>query len=149
MKNPNKIQPSQNVTKWSPENKLDAVIKTGAMSANEIGEFLRANGLHSNDLTLFREEILTGFRKVKKVKVVLRLIQRLKSLGYLRKIWRGALSVLRAPCRAKCTDHSSKKKPRNLGGTRGRRVEIEVKSLVLKLILEASNSGLSPKGCLL
>jgi transposase-like protein len=58
----NQKQPSKNATKCSPEEKLNAVIKTGSMSANEMGEFLRANGLHSNDLIIFKEEILTGVK---------------------------------------------------------------------------------------
>lgn len=68
MKNPNKKIASKNSLKWSPEEKLDAIIKTGSMSANEIGEFLRANGLHSNDLVLFKEDILAGARTNEKGK---------------------------------------------------------------------------------
>jgi CII-binding regulator of phage lambda lysogenization HflD len=32
------------------------------MSANEIGEFLRANGLHSSDLDSFKETCLSSFQ---------------------------------------------------------------------------------------
>lgn len=43
---------------WSPEAKLDAVIKTATMSEQELGEFLRANGLHSSELENFKTECL-------------------------------------------------------------------------------------------
>ena len=52
----------KSTTNLSPEKKLDTIIKTGAMSANEIGKFLRENGLHSNDLILFKEEIIAGVK---------------------------------------------------------------------------------------
>lgn len=47
---------------WSPEEKLDAIIKTSSMSEHELGEYLRVNGLHTSDLERFREESLSGFK---------------------------------------------------------------------------------------
>jgi len=41
---------------WTPEKKLDAVIKTASMTEQELGKFLRSNGLHSSDLDSFKEE---------------------------------------------------------------------------------------------
>jgi len=47
---------------WTPEQKLDAIIKTASMTENELGEYLRTNGLHSSDLERFRTDFLAGFR---------------------------------------------------------------------------------------
>ena len=46
--------------KWSAEEKLEAVIKTASMTENEFGEYLRANGLHSNDLEGFKKELVAS-----------------------------------------------------------------------------------------
>lgn len=54
------------ISKWSREAKLDALIKAAAMSENELGVFLRENGLHSSDLKHLREEILMGPKEPKK-----------------------------------------------------------------------------------
>jgi transposase len=43
---------------WTPEQKLEAVIKTASMSEQEVGEYLRIHGLHSSDLELFKEACL-------------------------------------------------------------------------------------------
>jgi hypothetical protein len=42
---------------WSPEAKLEAIMKTYAMSENELGEFLRTNGLHSSDIEQWKQDI--------------------------------------------------------------------------------------------
>ena len=52
MKNNNRFQ------MWTPEQKLKAVIETASMSENELGEYLRANGLHSSDLEEIKKECL-------------------------------------------------------------------------------------------
>jgi transposase len=45
---------------WTPEAKLEAIIKTVAMNENELGEFLRANGLHSNQIKEWKQEFYTA-----------------------------------------------------------------------------------------
>ena len=47
--------------KWSPEQKLEAVIKTASMNEEELGQYLRSNGLHSTDLENFKNSFLEGF----------------------------------------------------------------------------------------
>jgi transposase len=42
--------------KWTPERKLEAIIKTAAMSEHELGEYLRANGLHSSQIEQWKQE---------------------------------------------------------------------------------------------
>jgi len=42
--------------KWTPERKLEAIIKTASMSENELGEYLRKNGLHSSDLEQWKND---------------------------------------------------------------------------------------------
>lgn len=55
MKNNNK-----KIKKWSPEQKLEIILKTSSMSNNELGEYLRSNGLHSCDINSFKEEFLSS-----------------------------------------------------------------------------------------
>jgi transposase-like protein len=40
---------------WSPEEKLEAIIKAAVMSENELGEFLRSSGLHSAELEEWKQ----------------------------------------------------------------------------------------------
>lgn len=47
---------------WTAEKKLEAIIKTGSMNENELGEYLRSHGLHSDDIERFKQEALTGFK---------------------------------------------------------------------------------------
>lgn len=47
---------------WTPEQKLEVVMKAFSMSENELGEYLRSNGLYSSDLDAFREECLSGLK---------------------------------------------------------------------------------------
>lgn len=46
---------------WSPEQKLKAVIETEGLSEEQLGEYLRKYGLHSNNLSEWRQEMLSGF----------------------------------------------------------------------------------------
>jgi len=48
--------------KWTPEKKLEAIIQTASMNENELGEFLRKNGLHSSDLDQWKKESMSGLR---------------------------------------------------------------------------------------
>jgi transposase-like protein len=47
---------------WSPEAKLEAIMKTFSMSENELGEFLRANGLHSTEIEEWKQDIYSAQR---------------------------------------------------------------------------------------
>ncbi len=46
--------------KWTPEKKLEAIIQTASMNENELGEFLRKNGLHSSDLEQWKKDFYTS-----------------------------------------------------------------------------------------
>ena len=48
--------------KWTPEKKLKAVAETMSLTENELGEYLRKNGLHSNDIKEWKEEFLSGIK---------------------------------------------------------------------------------------
>lgn len=53
----------QKITKkWTPEEKLKAIIETSLMSEEELGVFLRREGLHSHQLQEWREEVLKGLQ---------------------------------------------------------------------------------------
>ena len=49
---------------WTPERKLEAIIKTASMNENEIGEFLRSNGLHSKVIDEWKQDIYSSQRPV-------------------------------------------------------------------------------------
>lgn len=59
----------QSINSWTPEYKLEAIIKTASMSEHEIGEYLRKNGLHASDLESFKEDALAGFKTVGRPKI--------------------------------------------------------------------------------
>ena len=46
---------------WSPEQKLEALLKTASMSEEDLGQYLRSNGLHSADIESFKKTCLDGF----------------------------------------------------------------------------------------
>lgn len=50
------------INDWTPEQKLEAIIKTASMPENELGGYLRSNGLFSSDLENFKQESLAGFK---------------------------------------------------------------------------------------
>ena len=52
------MKKSKKIESLTPEKKLDVVIKAASMSEQELGEFLRSNGLHSSDLETMRKECL-------------------------------------------------------------------------------------------
>jgi transposase len=54
---------------WTPEARLEAIIKTATMSENEFGEYLRANGLHSNQIEEWRQDIYSSQKGVGRPKV--------------------------------------------------------------------------------
>lgn len=45
---------------WSPEQKLEAIIKTASMNEEELGQYLRSSGLHSSDLESFKSSFIEG-----------------------------------------------------------------------------------------
>lgn len=45
---------------WTPAGKLQALIDTAAMSEEQLGSWLRRNGLHSSDLEAWRQEATQG-----------------------------------------------------------------------------------------
>jgi transposase-like protein len=47
-------------TEWTPEAKLKAIIETAAMNENQLGEYLRTNGLHSSDLEQWKQEFYSS-----------------------------------------------------------------------------------------
>jgi transposase len=54
---------------WTPERKLEAIIKTASMNENELGEFLRANGLHSKAIEEWKHDIYIAQRPVGRPKL--------------------------------------------------------------------------------
>ena len=55
---------SKTSKKWTAEEKLKAINETHALSEDELGAFLRREGLHSHQLKEWREEILKGLAPV-------------------------------------------------------------------------------------
>jgi transposase-like protein len=56
--NPKHPSPAATPTaKWSAEEKVRVVLATAGISDQELGEFLRREGLHEEDLARFREEV--------------------------------------------------------------------------------------------
>jgi len=62
--------PSMKKTKeWTPEEKLEVIMKTFSMKENELGEFLRASGLHSTDIEQWKQDIYSSQRPVGRPKL--------------------------------------------------------------------------------
>jgi transposase len=53
---------NKTIKEWTPEEKLEAIIKTSLMTEIERGEYIRSNGLHSTDLDTFKIDALAGFK---------------------------------------------------------------------------------------
>ncbi len=45
---------------WTPETKLQVIAQTLSMSENELGEYLRSNGLHSSELEQWKQEFYSS-----------------------------------------------------------------------------------------
>jgi transposase-like protein len=56
----------KNSVNWSAEEKLKAVTETYSLSGEELGAYLRREGLHSQQLTQWRAEILESLTKKRK-----------------------------------------------------------------------------------
>jgi transposase-like protein len=54
---------------WSPEKKLKALAETLTMTENEIGEFLRSNGLHANELEEWKQLFYSALKPVGRPKL--------------------------------------------------------------------------------
>lgn len=54
---------------WTPEEKLKVISQTFSMSENELGEFLRANGLHSTDVEEWKQVFYSAQRPVGRPKL--------------------------------------------------------------------------------
>jgi len=80
--------------KWSLEEKFEIVIKTASMSENEIGEYLRANGLHSNDLESFKNELKSALPSKGRPKLDPEIIELRKANKQLKKDLRRNASAL-------------------------------------------------------
>jgi transposase-like protein len=50
----------KNSKKWTAEKKLQAIIETSSLSENELGEYLRKNGLHSSDLEEWKQSFYSS-----------------------------------------------------------------------------------------
>lgn len=60
---------------WSPEEKLIAIAKTLTMSENELGEFLRSNGLHSTEIDEWKLDIYSVLKAPGRPKIDPEIIQ--------------------------------------------------------------------------
>lgn len=50
--------------KWTPEAKLKAIVDTQSMSEEDLGLYLRREGLHSNELKEWRDEVIKGLEPI-------------------------------------------------------------------------------------
>ena len=50
---------------WSGEEKLKAIIETAKMSEEELGSYLRREGLHSSQLEQWRADVIAGLKVVR------------------------------------------------------------------------------------
>ena len=56
-----KLKNNQRSSDWSPEEKLKAVFETQNLSGGDLGEYLRKNGLHKEELDQWKLDALSGF----------------------------------------------------------------------------------------
>lgn len=54
---------------WTPERKLEAIIKTATMTENELGVYLRTNGLHANEIEQWKQDIYSAQKSVGRPKL--------------------------------------------------------------------------------
>jgi transposase len=60
---------NQSIDDWTPEQKLEVVFETRNMTENELGEYLRTNGLYLTDLEKLQEDSLSGFKSIGRPKL--------------------------------------------------------------------------------
>jgi transposase len=58
--NHSSMNKSKKANDWTPEQRLEAIIKTSSLSEQELGEYLRSNGLHTTDLESFKNDCLSS-----------------------------------------------------------------------------------------
>lgn len=59
------LMTKSNKKEWMPEQMLEAIMKTASMNEQELGEYLRSNGLLSSELEEFKNEFI-NLKKEKK-----------------------------------------------------------------------------------
>ena len=59
----NIIMSKNKLKEWSSEKQLEIIIKTSSMAEQELGNYLRANGLHSSDLDKFKLDISNSLKR--------------------------------------------------------------------------------------
>ena len=50
------------IKSWTADDKLQAIIETASMSEHQLGEYLRKNGLHSANITQWKNECASGLK---------------------------------------------------------------------------------------
>ena len=61
-----KMKKNRRPEDWTPEERVEAVFESQGLSEQELGEFLRSKGLHSNHLEEWKAEIFSAMSEVKK-----------------------------------------------------------------------------------
>lgn len=62
IKNYGNVSNMKKSKEWTPEKKLEAIIKTASMNENELGEYLRTNGIHSSELEQWKQDFYSSQR---------------------------------------------------------------------------------------
>lgn len=68
--NSSEMKKQKSSVKWSPEQKLKALIETASLSEPELGVYLRKEGLFSTQLDEWRNEFLSSMSSQKKMKIL-------------------------------------------------------------------------------
>ena len=123
---------------WSPQEKLQAVLETGGMPEDKLGEYLRRKGLQEVHLEEWRLLVAKGGLEALQGKVTkARITAEAKQVRRLQKeLQRKDKALAEAGCAAR----APKKSPTHLGG-RGRRHGPERRKLIVELVGEAVSSG--------
>lgn len=64
------ITPTMKNSKWTAETKMNAVFQCNGLSEEELGAFLRKEGLHSHQIDEWRAEILTALAPCRRSKAI-------------------------------------------------------------------------------
>ena len=72
-------------SKWTAEQRFQIIIETSSLSENELGEYLRKNGLHSSDIANWKKEFLSGVKSVGRPKLDPELVKSKKKQKELQK----------------------------------------------------------------
>ena len=63
------LEPMKESKDWTPEKKLQIIAQTLSMTEHELGEFLRANGLHSAELEEWKQNFYSSQKTVGRPKL--------------------------------------------------------------------------------